>query len=151
METSLILRKLGLANVSTSYSEKANAFLSSGYTSTAGNTYFSAIRIAEGILIKDDIGTGYCRTFLNGIRIYSLKDKTLLAEKSFHSHFYSKDGVKRHAKSMLLDVLKEAALEEGWSMDEDQAQQEIARIIDKSFSTNQLTMLKNHSGKLLNG
>ena len=76
-----IFQKHGLVNSNLSYSEVANAFLSTGYTSSAGNTYFNSIRVAEGILIKEDIGNGYKYAFLNGIKIYSIKDKTLIVDK----------------------------------------------------------------------
>ena len=65
--TLTLLKKNGLINSNISYSSVANAFLSKGYTSTAGNTYFNSIRVAEGILIKEDVGQGYAHTFLNGI------------------------------------------------------------------------------------
>ena len=151
METSLVLSKIGINTGMVSYSENVNAFLSLGYTSLAGNTYYNEIRIANGIAIVGSLGDGYWYKFLNGIKIYSLKDKELVAEKHFHNHIYGKESVKHHAKSMLLEALLEASKEEGWSFDEKQASKEIDRIVDESFSTNQIEMLKKQARKLLNG
>ncbi len=151
METSLALSKIGINTDMISYSENANAFLSMGYTSFAGNTYYNEIRIANGIAIVGSLGDGYWYKFLNGIKIFSLKDKELVAEKHFHNHIYSKESVKNYAKSMLLEALLEASKEEGWSIDEKQASKEIDRIVDESFSTNQIEMLKKEARKLLNG
>jgi len=144
----LVLSKLGLPST-VQYSESTNAFLTSGYTSMAGNTYYNAIRIAEGILIKEDVGQGYIHTFLNAIRIYSLKDKTLLADRAFHNRIYSKCAVKREAVDMLMDVLREAAINEGLSFDELQARNTIENIIEKALNTNQLEMFQNQTRKYL--
>lgn len=146
-----IFEKYGLINASVSYSEIANAFLSTGYTSAAGNTYFNAIRLAEGILIKEDIGHGYARTFLNGLRIYSIKDQTLLIDKRFHVKYYSVSTVKLEAKGLLLKFLATAARKEGYSFDARQAGIMIDKILDNAFRTNQLEMLKQQTQKYLIG
>ena len=146
-----IFEKHGLINSNVSYSEVANAFLSTGYTSQAGNTYFNSIRVAEGILIKEDVGVGYARTFLNGIKIYSIKDKTLLADKSFNSLFYSKQSVKGQAKRMLIEVLKEASLSQGLYFDENKASSIIDRVLDQAINEDQREMLLSQTKKLLAG
>lgn len=132
-----IFQKHGLINSNLSYSEVANAFLSSGYTSRAGNTYFNSVRVAEGILIKEDIGQGYKYTFLNGIKIYSIKDKTLLADKSFHNLIYSKSRIKIEAKQLLLKMLQDASILEGYTFDYHQAEKIVENLLDKALNENQ--------------
>ena len=144
-----VFEKFGLINANVSYSEAANAFLSTGYTSAAGNTYFNTIRVAEGILIKEDIGNGYARTFLNGLKIYSIKDKTLLADKSFHTLYYSVSTVKNEAKKMLLAILETAAKNERYSFDAAQASAMIDRILENAIRSNQVEMLKQQTQKYL--
>jgi len=144
----LVLKQFGLAK-GISYSETANAFLTPGYTSVAGNTYYNAIRFAEGIVIKEDIGQGWAHTFLNGVRIYSLKDKTLLADRSFHSYFYSKTALKNEAVAMLMEVLQKAATKEGYQINKEQARKEIEKIVDTALNTNQIEMLQTQSQKYL--
>ena len=86
-----LLNKFGLAKTgSFNYSDQSNAFLGNGFTSAAGNTYFNSLRFVEGILVKEDVGQGYSRTFINAIRIYDIKSKDLLCEKSYHCAYYSK-------------------------------------------------------------
>lgn len=144
-----IFEKYGLTNANISFSEVANAFLTSGYTSSAGNTYFNSIRIAEGILIKEDVGIGYARTFLNGLKIYSIKDKTLLADKTFHTVFYSPTMVKNQAKKMLLDVLETAAHNEGYEFDYVSAEILIDKILTDAMNSNQMEVLKQQTKKYL--
>ena len=88
-----IFKKFGVSSVASNvtYSASLNVFTGNGYTSAAGNNYFNAFRFAEGILIKEDVGVGYARTFLNGIRIFDLSSKTLLCERSYHCCYYDKN------------------------------------------------------------
>ncbi len=149
METSLVLKQFGLVKGNINYSETANAFLSTGFTSTAGNTYFNAVRFAEGIVIKEDIGIGYARRFLNGLQIYSLSNNEMLADRNYHCFFYNKFAIKREAVSMLMEVLRNAAKREGYKLDESQAKSEIEKIIDMAMNENQVELLKRQSQKYL--
>ena len=51
------------------YNDAAKMFLSSGYTSQAGNTYQEGVRLSRYIAVDYSIGHGYCRSFLNGVRL----------------------------------------------------------------------------------
>ena len=150
MSNSLALfTKYGLTNANFTYSEAANAFLSTGYTSQAGNTYFNTIRAAEGILIKEDIGEGYAHTFLNGIKIYSIKDKTLLADKRFRNVRYSKEKLKSEAKKMLLTTLEEASTSAGEKLDTDKALSIIEKLLTRAMNENQQDFIIHQSKKHL--
>ena len=102
-----------------------------------------------GILIKEDIGNGYAHTFLNGLRIYSIKDKTLLADKSFHTLYYSASTVKNEAKKMLLDILETAARNERYFFDVENAGAVIDKILENAIRSNQVAMLKQQTQKYL--
>lgn len=149
MSKALVLKQFGLTKGNVNYSVTANAFLSNGFTSAAGNTYFNAIRFSEGIVIKEDVGIGYAYRFLNGLRIYSLKDQTLLADRNYHSFVYSKYVIKREATNMLMEVLRNAVKRDNLKMDEAQAKKEIDRIIDMAMNGDQMEILKGQSKKYL--
>jgi hypothetical protein len=150
MNNSMILfQKHGLINANVSFSEVANAFLTTGYTSAAGNTYFNSIRVAEGILIKEAIGKGYAHTFLNGLKIYSIKDKTLIADISFNTVYYSVSTVKAEAKMMLLNMLEKASKNEGYKFDYDSAEVLIDKLLTTAFNSNQMELLKQQTKKYL--
>ena len=137
-----LFRNFGLATpANITYSSPMNAFVGQGYTSMAGNTYFNAVRFAEGILIKEDVANGYARTFLNGLKIYDLHTKKLLCEESFHCHYYSKDAVKSDVKRMLTNLILKAARQENRCLCEGDVRGRIGQIIDRAFSTNQIDMM----------
>lgn len=52
------------------YIPDKNLFLTRGYTSRAGNTYYQVIQASERLIVCYDIGEGYKHTFLNGIKIF---------------------------------------------------------------------------------
>ena len=137
-----LFRNFGLATpASITYSTPMNAFVGQGYTSMAGNTYFNAMRFAEGILIKENVGEGYARTFLNGLKIYDLHTKKLLCEESFNCHYYSKDTVKSDVKRMLTNLIIKAAQQENRYLSESDVRNRISQIIEKAFSNNQIEMM----------
>ena len=59
-----------LSGESLTYNAAKNVYLTLGYTSAAGNTYFKAIRLSNRLIVYYDIGQGYARTFLNGITLF---------------------------------------------------------------------------------
>lgn len=52
------------------YNPEKNVYLTMGYTSHAGNTYFKAVRVSKHLAVFYDVGQGYAYTFLNGITLF---------------------------------------------------------------------------------
>lgn len=150
MSTELVLKNFSnMLPTNLRYSETTDVFLTNGYVSAANNVYFNAVRFAEGIIIKEDVGQGYLHTFLNGIRIYSIESKTLLADKSFHCCRYNKQSVYTEVKDMLLNLVCEAAAQQGKAVDKNEARRVIERILHESFNTNQMQVAQNQMRRLL--
>jgi hypothetical protein len=141
MENQVVVRILGgLVSKHVSYSDKANAFLTNGYVSSAGNVYFNALRFAEGIVIKEDVGEGYKHRFLNGIRIYDVKSRELLADRTYHRFFYSKSDVKYEVKTILVALIQDAARSKGYSYSKHEVDRALDMVLDQAFSQNQLAV-----------
>lgn len=145
-----LLNKFGIAKANNfSYSESVNAFIGNGYTSMAGNTYLNEIRFMEGIVIKEDVGQGYARTFVNGIRLFDLQSKTLLCERNYHCTYYSQYHIKTEVIEMLSNLLNEAARKENLNFNSIDIQNHIEKLVDKAFSEDQRKMIINQSQKYL--
>ena len=151
MSTSMVLfEKMGLTNSNLSYSEYANAFLTSGYISMVGNTYYNSIRIAEGILIKEDVGDAhYGITFLNGIKIYTIKTKTLLGSKSYNGLRYSKQVVRSESFKILYETLKEAHKNANTYFNEFEVKRHINLVLDRAFDEDQRKVLIDNTQRFL--
>ncbi len=67
------------------YNPEKNVFLTLGYTSGAGNTYFQAIRLSKRLAVYYEIGIGYLHTFLNGIKLFCWdgQEAKIIAQKSW--------------------------------------------------------------------
>ena len=73
------------------YNKRNNMYLTSGYTSNAGNTYFNGIQLSDRLIIQYDLGQGYFYLFLNGIKIYCFNgtEKQLISSKTYQNFIYS--------------------------------------------------------------
>ena len=60
-----------LSGSSLTYNAEKNVYLTLGYTSAAGNTYYRAIRLSDRLAVYYHIGQGYAHTFLNGITLFA--------------------------------------------------------------------------------
>ena len=60
-----------LSGSSLTYNPEKNMFLTPGYTSAAGYTYYKAIRLSDRLAVYYHIGEGYAHTFLNGITLFA--------------------------------------------------------------------------------
>lgn len=59
-----------LSGSSLTFNPEKNVYLTLGYTSAAGNTYYQAIRFSDRLAVYYHIGQGYAYTFLNGITLF---------------------------------------------------------------------------------
>lgn len=67
----IVAKKLpALSGESLTYNAAKNVFLTTGYTSAAGNMYYRAIRLSDRLAVYYDLGQGYAYTFLNGIKLF---------------------------------------------------------------------------------
>lgn len=145
MNSLVLLKNIGLVKTNDyNFSQKINAFLSQGYTSMAGNTYFNTLRLMEGILIKEDVGEGYMYTFLNGIKLYDFS-KNLLCEKSYHCVVYNKSFIASEIKKMLKDLLFESCKKDNVHIDENSAEAHIDKIVTKALETDQRVIFNEYS------
>lgn len=98
----IVLNKL-FSETGVTYNADNNVFLSRGYTSQAGNTYYMAIRLNNRLIVEYDLGDGYMYTFLNGIRLYrfSGRSKVLIAQRCYHCFYFNEYDAAREAAEML--------------------------------------------------
>jgi len=116
-----------------------NIFLTQGYTSMAGNTYYQGVRFSDRIIITQQLGQGYFYAFLNGIRIFGFngKEATLIAEKSFNCCVYSDYNVKSESEKLIKEFLKSQAEISGSIVQENQLETFAQNLVEDTMK-NQL-------------
>lgn len=79
-----------LSGSSLTYNPEKNVYLTLGYTSAAGNTYYRAIRLSDRLAVYYYIGEGYAHTFLNGITLFAWNGQkaNIIAQKSWGGSNY---------------------------------------------------------------
>lgn len=90
------------------YNDAAKMFLSPGYTSAAGNTYQEGLRLSRYLAVDYSIGHGYCRSFLNGVRLYIWDNNKpkLVAHRTFSCYFLSESAIKYETERIVREHLK---------------------------------------------
>ncbi len=93
------------------YNPDKNIFLTSGYTSAAGNTYFQGIRLSDRLAIVMNIGEGYAHTFLNGLQLFCFdgRNRKLIGSREYNTCFFDEDFAKKESMEILLDYMKSQA------------------------------------------
>lgn len=96
-----------MSGSSVSYNERHNIYLTNGYTSAAGNTYFQGARLSDRLIVKYDFGLGYKYLFLNGISLYCYDgyDTKLISSRGYNKLCWSESYARRECLSMLKDFL----------------------------------------------
>lgn len=96
------------------YNAERNVFLTSGYTSAAGNMYYRAVRLSPKLAICFDLGQGYSHgyTFLNGITLmcWEGQQARVIAKKQWGGRdnwvAFSESFAKQQSIQMLTDYLR---------------------------------------------
>lgn len=92
-----------LTGSAVSYCKEHNIFLSKGYTSAAGNTYFQGLRLSDRLVVIYEFGQGWAHLFLNGIRLYCFdgKDKKLISHRGYSCQYFSEAFARKECIGML--------------------------------------------------
>lgn len=100
-----------LSGESVTYNPAKDVYLTMGYTSLAGNTYYKAVRFSKRLAVFYNLGQGYAHTFLNGITLFcwdGTKAK-MIAQKSWGGSRYrifSENDAMNQSILMLKDFLQ---------------------------------------------
>lgn len=124
-----------LSGSSVTYNAQNNIYLTNGYTSAAGNTYYQGIRLSDRIIVKYSIGEGYAHTFLNGVEVYGYngRDQKLIGSRSFNCYFFSEYNAKREAIGIVVDYMKSQTKMLGASVESRQLEQFSESLVEDTY------------------
>lgn len=114
-----------LSGTSLTYNAENNVYLTLGYTSLAGNTYYKAIRLSNRLAVYYHIGEGYLHTFLNGISLFCWDGSKakIIAQKFWGGsnwRCFTEESAKQESIAMLKDYLAGQVKLQGYNVDEQQ-------------------------------
>ena len=100
-----------LSGSSLTYNPEKNVYLTLGYTSAAGNTYYKAIRLSDRLAVYYHIGEGHTHSFLNGITLFAWNGQKakVIAQKLWGGYnnwrYFNERTAKEESIIMLKDFL----------------------------------------------
>lgn len=114
-----------LSGSSLTYNPDKNVFLTQGYTSAAGNTYYQALRISDRLAVFMEMGDGYAHTFLNGLKLFCWdgKEAKLIGQRHWGGSNwvrFSEQFAKDQSVQMVKDFLEGQLKLQGQRVDERQ-------------------------------
>lgn len=118
-----------IANGNATYNDVARMFLSQGWQSIAGNVYQEGLRLSDKIVVKYNIGHGYCRSFLNGVNIYGFdgeKMRLLVSDNSYYCCYWSESVVRQETVRLLSSFFEGYCMANGCYAENKSAIREIA-------------------------
>lgn len=123
---------------SLTYNKEKKIFMTHGYTSAAGNTYYQGIRVSDRLVVRYDIGQGYCYTFLNGIKLFAWDGQKahLIAQQSWggcNYKIFTEQFAKDESIRMLMRYLTGQAKALGHSISEGQLLEFSGQMIENIF------------------
>ena len=124
-----------LSGNSLTYNVEKNIYLTTGYTSAAGNTYYRAIRVSNRLVVYYHIGEGYWHTFLNGISLYAFDGTNvhIISEQFFNRHIFNEHDACEQSISMLVNFLKGQAKLLGTSISDNQLYTFSKKMIGETY------------------
>lgn len=126
-----------LSNSALTYNAGKNLYLTTGYTSLAGNTSFRAIRFSNKLAVYYDVCIGYARTFLNGITLYCWdgQNARIIARKLWGGCNnwvdFSEQFAKEQSIIMLKEFLEGQAKMQGYNIPQQQLLENASLIINE--------------------
>ena len=110
-----------VSNSSVTYNADKNMFLTTGYTSGMGHTYFQGIQLSDRVAVVYNIGHGAWgdAIFLNQVTVYCFdgKEKKIVGRWSPADYaFYSDYLANKIATKLLFDYLKSQLMIQGASI-----------------------------------
>lgn len=129
-----------LSGSSVTYNPEKNVYLTLGYTSAAGNTYYKAVRFSERLAVHYDIGEGYSMNFLNGITLFAWDGTraVIIGKKSWggcdNYMFFSEQRAKELTIKMLMDYLEGQAKASGQLINDSQLQSFSRQMVEDVYN-----------------
>lgn len=117
------------------YSDSQKMFLSSHYTSAAGNMYFKGLRFTDRLVMVEKVGLYKNFSYIDSIEIYAFdgEDKILIGKVDYDKVFYSVERIKEDAAIIIRGYLKNSAQVAGTMLDESIAAQQTACLLDAMY------------------
>ncbi len=136
------------------YSDSQKMFVSSHYTSAAGNMYFKGLRFTDRIVMVEKVGLYKNFSYIDSVEVYAFdgEEKVLIGKVDYDKVFYNTERIKEDTKAIIKSYLKNSAEVAGAILDESVATQHTLELMAAMYENplnSALTLKAAHKGLLL--
>lgn len=117
------------------YCNSQKMFISSHYTSAAGNMYYKGLRFTDRIVMVEKVGLYKNFSYIDSIEIYAFNgtERILIGKVDYDKVFYNAEQIKMDAKTIIANYLEDSARINNTPLDSTLAIQQANSLLDKMY------------------
>lgn len=117
------------------YCDSQKMFISSHYTSAAGNMYYKGLRFTDRIVMVEKVGLYKNFSYIDSVEVYAFNgtERVLIGKVDYDKVFYNADQIKMDTKAIIANYLEDSARIAGSLLDSARAKQQANELLDKMY------------------
>ena len=117
------------------YCDSQKMFMSSHYTSAAGNMYYKGLRFTDRLVMIEKVGLYKNFSYIDSIEIYAFngEEKVLIGRMDYDKVFYNVDRIKEDATTLIGNYLEDSARITGALMNETQIKHKSTELLQQMY------------------
>lgn len=117
------------------YSDSQKMFISSHYTSAAGNMYFKGLRFTDRMVMVEKVGLYKNFSYIDSIEVYAFdgENKVLIGKIDYEKVFYNAERIKEDTATIITNYLEDTARVMGTLMDATRAKQQAMQLLEAMY------------------
>lgn len=117
------------------YSDSQKMFLSSHYTSAAGNMYYKGLRLSDRIVMVEKVGLYKNFSYIDSVEVYAFdgESKILVGKVDYDKVFYNMARIKEDTKSIIENYLESSARVVGVLPDKDSIKRQAEQLLEAMY------------------
>ena len=117
------------------YCDSQKMFISSHYTSAAGNMYYKGLRFTDRLVMVEKVGLYKNFSYIDSIEVYTFngEEKVLIGKMDYDKVFYNAEQIKEDTASIIANYIEDSARITGSLMDATRVKQQTAELLQQMY------------------
>ena len=117
------------------YSDSQKMFMSSHYTSAAGNMYFKGLRFTDRMVMIEKVGLYKNFSYIDSVEVFAFdgENKILIGKIDYDKVFYNTERIKEDTKTIITNYLEDSARITGAVIDKSQAKAQAVQLLEAMY------------------
>ena len=117
------------------YCDSQKMFISSHYTSAAGNMYYKGLRFTDRLVMIEKVGLYKNFSYIDSIEVYTFngEEKVLIGRMDYDKVFYNAEQIKEDTAAIIANYIEDSARITGSLMDATRAKQQTTELLQQMY------------------